>query len=198
MFSKFWDNILQVLWFFYVAALILSAGLIVYRHPTNLVLTFGHFWHFPRFAVYISPKLRCWILLSCRLAKTKRVYHGVQNLTVRYFASDSISLDVLLQYMSWFWLFQIKNNTDDAVFDDILYCLFDSSDKRVPERYLFLSFKTDVNFWEHVVGLFRTSAILGQDDIEQADAIISTERFFFSFNTIGIFLMFLTKLSYYV
>ena len=141
MFSKFWDNILQVLWFFYVAALILSAGLIVYRHPTNLVLTFGHFWHFPRFAVYISPKLRCWILLSCRLAKTKRVYHGVQNLTVRYFASDSISLDVLLQYMSWFWLFQIKNNTDDAVFDEILYCLFDCSDKRVPERYLFLSLK---------------------------------------------------------
>ena len=43
MFSKLWDNILQVLWFFYVVALILSAGLIVYRHPTNLVLTFGHF-----------------------------------------------------------------------------------------------------------------------------------------------------------
>ena len=141
-----------------MAALSVSTGLLVYRYSRNLVLTIGYFWHILRFAVYISPKLRCWILLSRRLAKTKRVYHGVQNLTVRYFAS--ISPDVILQYMNWFWLYQIKNNTDDAIFDDILNCLFDISDKRILERYLFLSFKTDVNFWEHVIALLAYSGPL--------------------------------------
>jgi hypothetical protein len=65
------------------------------------------------------------------MANRERVYQGVRNLTVRYFAS--ISPDIILQYVNWFWLYQIKNNTDDDTFDAILHNLFDRS----PERYFY-------------------------------------------------------------
>ena len=61
------ENVFQVLWFYYVLAVLASAGLILFR-----------------LAVCASPALRCRILLPRRVAATKKIRRCIRNGTVRH------------------------------------------------------------------------------------------------------------------
>ena len=61
------ENVFQVLWFYYVLAVLASAGLILFR-----------------LAVCASPALRCRILLPRRVAATKKICRCIRNGTVRH------------------------------------------------------------------------------------------------------------------
>ena len=86
------------------------------------------FWHVPRIAVCISPKLRCLILLRGCFDEPKNkkiMIHRIAGYaSVTY--SALISPNIIFKYVEWFWLYQIKNNSQDAIFEELLYQLYES------------------------------------------------------------------------
>ena len=99
------ENILQVLWFYYAVAFLATAGAILFRC-----------------AVCASPALRCRIILTRRTAETRKIYRGIRNGTVS--CPTSAPPDLILQYVDWFWLRQIRRNADDVFFEELLDSLY--------------------------------------------------------------------------
>ena len=98
-------NILQVLWFYYAVAFLATAGAILFRC-----------------AICASPALRCRIILTRRTAETRKIYRGIRNGTVS--CPTSAPPDLILQYVDWFWLRQIRRNADDVFFEELLDSLY--------------------------------------------------------------------------